>query len=192
MFRNMNAQSLWTNQKGAVAVEFSFIAIILALIMVLASELVMKQTLVGKLDRISYSLAGILRERQQLYAEREEIAPTELAEMRALAAKMLADMHYPHSEQVTIGLEALHFAPVSDLVNKNKVISLNQTIRDPGCVSPAGDLITLKDLSPLGSYGRWVPLYQVTVCLPQSSLFNIANFFRSTDQIVSYAVVMAR
>ncbi|VTR56567.1 Uncharacterised protein [Serratia fonticola] len=51
--------------------EFVFIAIALVTFIYFLGDLVMRQALIGRLDRTAYSIAGVLRERTQLYAARE-------------------------------------------------------------------------------------------------------------------------
>jgi len=50
----------------------------------------------------------------------------------------------------------------------------------------------LIDLSPRGSYGRWVPLYQVTVCLPTQSMYTRLTSEEEHPVMSSFAIVMAR
>ena len=63
MFKNMNVPNLWTDKRAAVSVEFVLISIALIFFIFFLTDLVVRQATIGKLDRVSYSVAGILRER---------------------------------------------------------------------------------------------------------------------------------
>lgn len=70
---NMNVRNLWTNRQAAVSVEFVAISIVLFIFIFFLSDLVLRQAMIGKLDRVSYSVSGVLRERIQLFDAREEL-----------------------------------------------------------------------------------------------------------------------
>lgn len=67
MFKKINQNEFIINNKGAVILELVFIVSIIALFIKLLLSMAAYQSTVGKLDRISYSIAGIVRERARLY-----------------------------------------------------------------------------------------------------------------------------
>jgi len=151
------------------------ISIVLVIFMFFLADLVLRQATVGKLDRLSYSIAGVLRERVQLYSSSEELKKHEIEQIYRLAQRMLNDMN-PEADtsQLKIQVEQLFFAPRADLTDDSKHLLPGNTwmmgVKDNDCHPPKA-LTELKELSPRGSYGRWVPLYQVTLCLPTNSWF---------------------
>ncbi|SEQ77950.1 tight adherence protein F [Rosenbergiella nectarea] len=67
----MKFYSIFTNNKGSVIVEaafiFSFLSIITVAILEYGSWLAMK----SQVERVNYSIASVLRERNELYGRRE-------------------------------------------------------------------------------------------------------------------------
>ena len=189
MFRNLNVPNLWSDRRGSVAVEFVVIAIVLIFMLLFITDLVMRQALVGKLDRVSYSVAGVLRERIQLFDARETLEQQDIEQTRRLAEKMLRDMHASADlSQLRIQVEEAHY-------NDGKGVSLYRAWRSGSagqCQAPQ-PLNQLTRLTPKGSYGRWVPLYQVTVCLPTVSWFTrLTKALDERPVMSSFAIVMAR
>ncbi|WP_306802304.1 tight adherence pilus pseudopilin TadF, partial [Escherichia coli] len=86
----MNVRNLWTNRQAAVSVEFVAISIVLFIFIFFLSDLVLRQAMIGKLDRVSYSVSGVLRERIQLFDAREELNQQDVDLTLDLAKKMLS------------------------------------------------------------------------------------------------------
>lgn len=197
MFRNMNVHSLWTDRRGSVAVEFAIISVVLITFMFFLADLVLRQATVGKLDRTTYSIAGVLRERIQLYDSNETLSQDDGTQIYRLAKRMLQDMNPGgNMAPLKIRIEQLFFAPRIDLTDNRKQplegITWMYNIHGDEC-QPARPLSELQDLSPRGSYGRWVPLYQVTLCLPTTSWYR--RLFQESEShptLSSSSIVMAR
>lgn len=196
MFRNTNVRNLWTDRRGSVAVEFTVISVFLLIFMVFLADLVIKQAMVGKLDRISYSIAGVVRERIQLYHSDETVVLEQVGDIHKLAARMLKDMDpSANTSKFTVRVEQVSFMPRTDLTNDTKYPKIGTHFivgNDDGCF-PVKELSEQIDLSPRGSYGRWVPLYQVTVCVPLPSWYSrFAKLANASPLIRSSSIVMAR
>ena len=71
MFRKNN--TLINNQGGSIIVEFAFVTFIIVLFIKLLIAIAEYQSISGKLDRLSYSAAGIIRERGRLYPHDPEL-----------------------------------------------------------------------------------------------------------------------
>ncbi|EQA2196617.1 tight adherence pilus pseudopilin TadF [Escherichia coli] len=56
----MNVRNLWTNRQAAVSVEFVAISIVLFIFIFFLSDLVLRQAMIGKLDRVSYLFRAFL------------------------------------------------------------------------------------------------------------------------------------
>jgi tight adherence protein F len=196
LFRNMNVQNLWTDRKAAVAVEFVLISIALFLFLFFLSDLVLRQAMIGKLDRVSYSVSGVLRERIQLFEGREELQQNDIDAALGLAKRMLKDMtESADLSQLQMVVEELHFDDPVRLGDTSKVIKIYKSWRSgsgKAQCSPPQPLNQLTQLTPKGSYGRWVPLYQVTVCLPTISWFTRLTSTEQTPTMSSFAIVMLR
>lgn len=199
MSRNMNVPNLWTDTRASVTIEFVFVSIAMLFFILFFADLVKVQSETGKLDRLSYSIAGVLRERVQLFSAREQLNQKDIEQVTSLARRILKDMQFSTDENVNalqVNVQELHFYTSSDIQNNVKSVKLYKQWMSNGGNSqvchPPDNLNDLSNLSPKGSYGRWVPLYQVTVCMPSSGLF--ARLFSKEDKsyISSFAIVMLR
>lgn len=196
MFRNMNVQNLWTDRRAAVSVEFVMISIVLFFFIFFLSDLVLREAMTGKLDRVSYSVSGVLRERIQLFEARENLNQQDVDASLGLAKRMLTDMtDNADLSELQIVVEELHFKDPISLGDTSKEISMYKRWTSgsgKGACSPPQQLNQLTQLTPKGSYGRWVPLYQVTVCLPTISWFTRLTSVGQTPLMSSFAIVMLR
>lgn len=196
MFRNMNVQNLWTDRRAAVSVEFVLISIALFFFIFFLSDLVLRQAMTGKLDRVVYSLSGVLRERIQLFDARENLSQQDVDTSLSLAKRMLTDMtENADLSDLQLVVEEVHFKDPISLGDTSKEISMYKqwtSGNSKGECAPPKALNQLTQLTPKGSYGRWVPLYQVTVCLPTISWFTRLTSVGQTPQMSSFAIVMLR
>lgn len=197
MFRNMNVRNLWTNQRASITVEFVFISIALITFMYFLGDLVLRQAMTGRLDRTSYSIAGVLRERIQLFDGREALTQNDVDMALSLTKKMLKDMD-PNVDLQSIGLsvEEMHFYEPTNLHDTTKRLKYyhkwNANSSAATCSAPQ-PLTGLQELSPKGSYGRWVPLYQLSVCLPTTSWYTrLTTGVWISPVMSSFAIVMLR
>ncbi|MFI8416075.1 tight adherence pilus pseudopilin TadF [Serratia sp. NPDC078593] len=179
-----------------MAVEFVVISIVLIFMVLFMADLVMRQAMVGKLDRVSYSVAGVLRERIQLFDARERLEQKDIDQSRRLAEKMLRDMHANADlSKLRVQVEEIHFNDPSSLSDTSKKVVLYRTWRSGSageCQAPQ-PLNQLTQLTPKGSYGRWVPLYQVSICLPTVSWFTrLTKALDERPVMSSFAIVMVR
>ncbi|SEQ84143.1 tight adherence pilus pseudopilin TadF [Basfia succiniciproducens] len=154
-------------QRGSVTIEFVFMLILLILILAFMTDLAMLRSTTGRLDNISYSLANILRERTQLYDGKENLA-TENVNNRdvnnfKLLAKRMAFGDKNSNKEIYVVLEYL--APQN---------SVYRIIGDSAKCEPYDSLQGLENLSPRSEINdtRKIPLYQVTVCVPNYSFFS--------------------
>ncbi|MGQ8774466.1 tight adherence pilus pseudopilin TadF [Serratia sp. NA_112.1] len=192
----MNVRNLWIDQRASVAVEFVVISMVLFLFIFFLADLVMRQAMIGKLDRVSYSVAGVLRERIQLYDAREQLTQQDVDQSRALAQRILSDMdNKADLSQLGVTVEEIHFYNPVDLSDDSKRMKFYRNWHSGVTAScaPPQSLQTLQQLTPKGSYGRWVPLYQVTVCLPTVSWFTrLTTGLGQTPLMSSFSIVMLR
>ena len=162
------------------------------------TDLVIRQATTGRLDRVAYSVAGTLRERIQLYNARERLSQRDVDQITNLAARMLTDMQQDTDlSKLMLRVEELHFEDTVTVGSNSKVIKFYRSwqsgSRSGSRCSPPQPLNMLTQLTPKGSYGRWVPLYQVTVCLPTTSWYTKLTSSKADEpQLSSYAIVMAR
>ncbi|PHZ28848.1 tight adherence pilus pseudopilin TadF [Yersinia bercovieri] len=163
MYKKIKRNNFILNCHGSVIIEFAFAVFIITLLIKVLLSVATYQSTVGKLDRISYSIAGIVRERSKLYGSDYRLTQMQVDELKRLAEKMLLNTGMK-SSNLAITIETLHFLPsnpeIKDIDNQNTVsVSL-------GSCQPIRPLSKMINLSPYAHTGRWIPLYQVTLCLP--------------------------
>lgn len=191
MYKKINHNSFIVSRSGAVIVEFVFVIFIMTLLIKILITVTAYQSTVGKLDRLSYSLAGIVRERNNLYSSDHDLTQAQVAELKQLAEKILLNSGVD-SNNLAIRIETLHFIPSASGIRnidnqKTKSLSI-------GVCQPTRQLNDMQDLSPYANKtGRWIPLYQVTLCLPTAPWYNtLFNGGGTATPIKSSAVTIER
>ncbi|CNH46349.1 tight adherence pilus pseudopilin TadF [Yersinia pekkanenii] len=178
MHRKINNEYFITNRDGAIIVEFVFVILIITIFIKTLISVAQYQSTVGKLDRISYSLAGIVRERDRLYENSNILTQSNVNQLNILANNMLLASGI-NNDNFEIMVETLHFntsTPEDKIIDNTKSASLGSET----CL-PTKPLREMVDLSPYGNRGRWIPLYQVTLCLPAPAWYQ--SLFRLTGTI---------
>ncbi|MDG2955107.1 tight adherence pilus pseudopilin TadF [Bisgaard Taxon 10/6] len=177
-------------QSGSVTIEFVFMLILLILILAFMADLAILRSTAGRLDNISYSLANILRERTQLYEGNENLATDrvnnrDVTQFKSLATRMaFGDKN--SSKKIYVVLEYL--APEN---------SIYRIIGDTDKCKPYEALQNLVNLSPRSEINnsRKIPLYQVTVCVPNYSFFStlVPGVAKNMDETVrSSSITVSR
>lgn len=177
-------------QSGSVTIEFVFMLILLILILAFMADLAILRSTAGRLDNISYSLANILRERTQLYNGNENLATEQVnnrdvTQFKSLATRMaFGDKN--SSKKIYVVLEYL--APEN---------STYRIIGDTDKCKPYEALQNLVNLSPRSEMNnsRKIPLYQVTVCVPNYSFFStlVPGVAKNMDETVrSSSITVSR
>ncbi|WP_145509434.1 MULTISPECIES: tight adherence pilus pseudopilin TadF [Yersinia] len=165
MYKKNNQINIIKNTHGAIIVEFVFVIFIMTIFIKTLISVSNYYSNVGKLDRISYSLAGIVRERARLYNNDYILTQEKVNQIKQLADNMLLNSGNP-VHNLAINIETLHFnqtessAVTSKSIDNTKSLSFNV-----GTCEPNRPLNELAQLSTFSNAGRWIPLYQVTLCL---------------------------
>ena len=193
MYKKINNIDFIKNNSGSAIIEFSLVIFIIMLLIKLFISVTEYQSTIGKLDRISYSLAGIIRERNRLYSDDEMLTQNNVNDLASLANNMLLTSGIS-SNNFAITVETLHFNPTESAAPGNKIINDTKSEEfSVGTCHPIRSLREMADLSPYSNRGRWVPLYQVTLCLPAptgyQALFSQAE---SIPILRSYAITIER
>lgn len=190
MYKKTNHVNFVLNCRGAAIVEFVFVVFIITLLIKVLITVATYQATVGKLDRISYSIAGIVRERERLYGGNERLSQAQYNELTELTKKMLSDSGLSN-RNITMKIENLSFTNATGL--KEPDIH-NSPEYSSGSCEPTRSLKDMTQLSPYSNSGRWIPLYQVTLCLlPTASWYNmLINQGGAATPITSSAVTIGR
>ncbi|WP_246580125.1 tight adherence pilus pseudopilin TadF [Candidatus Sodalis endolongispinus] len=155
----------------------------------------------GKLDRLSYSLAGILRERSVLYPRHQRLTSADVDDLYAIAKGVLHDMNSSvDSSNLTIKAEEIYFPRETALnsVHSNRAAlaagngnpiytSYRAGKGDDTCESSI-ERTTLENLSPTTPQDGKIPIYQVTVCYS----VDIGQALPKLGNITSHAIAVAR
>ncbi|CNC64814.1 putative tight adherance operon protein [Yersinia intermedia] len=181
MYKKINNIDFIKNNSGSAIIEFSLVIFIIMLLIKLFISVTEYQSTIGKLDRISYSLAGIIRERNRLYSDDEMLTQNNVNDLVSLANNMLLTSGIS-SNNFAITVETLHFNPTESAAPGNKIINDTKSEEfSVGTCHPIRSLREMADLSPYSNRGRWVPLYQVTLCLPAPTGYQA--LFSQTESI---------
>ncbi|WP_394209275.1 tight adherence pilus pseudopilin TadF [Enterovibrio calviensis] len=152
-----------SKQRGVFIIELTMILLVLSLIIVFTMDVVVKQTVKGKLDRLSYSLVSLLRERSQLFEGNETMTFDEAAKSFSLIQRSLnSTMGNFDISRLGMVIEQQRFD-----ANKNPITAVvNQHIFTLGAYScePEEPLRQKMDLSPVTQFDNKLALYQVTLC----------------------------
>jgi tight adherence protein F len=184
------------------------------MIMFYFADLIKMQAQIGKMERTVYSISGILRERTQLYKTEtnsdnqnyEVVKPEDVADLLKLAQQMLRNMSFSEElvNGVSLRVEQVHFEPwtFNDNTKKwNKPLTIASEKSQPVMAGSAGDACKARidltsdqavlEMVPKSSFNRWIPLYQVILCMPPVELFNPLLRLNNRNNI-SYSIVMVR
>lgn len=193
MCKKTNPKNLLSNTHGAVIVEFSFIIFVIIIFIKTLLSVSEYYSTIGKLDRISYSLAGIVRERTLLYKSDNELTQLQVDQLKKLAENMLSNSGLAE-DNLAIKIETVHFNPTQSSAVGNKIINNAKSLSfNIGSCGPDKPLRELIQLSSFSNTGRWIPLYQVTLCLPANTWYNtLFNQKGATTFIKSSAMTIER
>ncbi|HDL6963597.1 TPA: hypothetical protein PXM28_002931 [Yersinia enterocolitica] len=193
MHKKINPKNLLSDTHGAVIIEFVFIVFIMITFMKVLISVSEHYSTIGKLDRISYSLSGIIRERTRLFYGDNKLTEEQVSKLKMLADKMLSNSGLSKPD-VAITIETVNFNPTQSPTVENKVIDDTKSLSfSIGSCEPDKPLKELTQLSAFSNAGRWMPLYQVTLCLPTSTWYDtLFGQGGNTISIKSSAITIER
>lgn len=153
MYKKINNIDFIKNNNGSAIIEFSFVILIIMLLIKLLISVTEHQSTIGKLDRISYSLAGIVRERNRLYSDDKMLTQNNVNDLTNLAHNMLSTSGIS-SNNFAITVETLHFNPTESAEPNNKIIDDTK--------SEEFSVGTCHPITSLRHCVKW-PIYHLTV-----------------------------
>ncbi|CNK98424.1 MULTISPECIES: tight adherence pilus pseudopilin TadF [Yersinia] len=193
MYKKINHSHFVKDFHGAIVIEFVWVFLIISIFIKAMIFVAENYSTMGKLDRISYSLAGIIRERTKLYNDDGLLTQTQAEQLKMLADKMLLSSGFS-PQDLSIKIETLHFMPEdSSNIGERAIDNTKSLSFNVGPCEPQKPLQELKNLSSFSNAGRWIPLYQVTLCLSASThSVTLSNFGWPTIPIMSSAITIER
>ncbi|CBG90853.1 tight adherence pilus pseudopilin TadF [Citrobacter rodentium] len=168
-FNNLNFVAN-KNEDGSVSIEFSFVMLIFILIMYLVTDFGMAIVKQGRLERTSHTLASLVRERRALYQANETLTQEEVDELLEIGKNLQKEA------DINLTIDALYLTPTQEGQSASVTASTLTFNAGNGKCQPnnvAANDVQWQKLSPYAaSTERWVPIYRVRVCIPDtSSLF---------------------
>ncbi|MCW2488710.1 hypothetical protein J5069_22680 [Candidatus Symbiopectobacterium sp. NZEC127] len=162
------------SEKGSVVIEFIFYFFSIMLLCFLLIDYSRYFLNKGYMERVSQSLASVLRERTALYQGKEVLTQDDVDQLDMLAAMLLAETHI--GKKYNLYVDAIYFddAAKSEKKLKGSPIAFTvDNVKDDYCPKSdfAKDFTKRIPLSPFSHAdtasvqgGRWLPVYQVTLC----------------------------
>ena len=185
----------YRQQKGAVTIEFAFMLLLLCLLIAFMADLFIARSTIGKLDRTSYSLLNVVKERA--YSEPQDGKIEDLAGQQEITklTKLANKLVYGDAKdtRVQVVVEAIKFPdikvsqPAVDKrelppgIKTKELASSTEALKKCKTTTPKLEDIALS-VTPFSEFNRFVTLYRVTVCIPQggSMFLTLSSFFDSS------------
>lgn len=179
-------------QRGNFTVEFSIVGVFLSLLIVFTGDLIMKLSMKGKLERLSYSIASVIKERTQLFEEEEYAVDDDQAKEAYQIVVNSLNRSMGHFDQDDFGFDLKvrqrsYYGLGNQLIevsNWNSATTLGIGLACPG-VTPGVDLLFQT------SWGRSATLYQVTLCYRSTNWFG-SLFGKDYSLVAANAFTLAR
>jgi len=167
-------------QQGVFAIEMSFVLFFIAALLLFTGDIAFKLFNRVELDRASYSLVNIVKERTRFYHKRFELNRQDIDDMQILASRLLTG-NRPYGLRV-------------ESLNKGVLQTFNRTVAQGPTCNNADSLkqASRSQLVPKNLAGKLFPLYQVTLCYEVDSWFE--QFFGKQKQthLQSTSVIVGR
>lgn len=173
-------------QKGNFTIEFAMIGVFLSLIFVFSSDVIIKMSIKGKLDRLSYSLVSVLKERTQLYGAGGFITRSEATAISDIAENSLQrTLSSYDSSKFGLIIEELTFKGIG---MPNRV---NQYFYRAKCETH-NRLTDLQSLSVVTIWDRQTSLYRITLCYMTDNMISDLLDITDFDEVNSSSVIIGR
>ncbi|BBV76437.1 hypothetical protein GR294_23955 [Raoultella sp. Lac2] len=163
------------DDRGSVAIEAGLYFVVFFVLCALLVDFSAVFLNKSYLERVTHSLASVVRERSVFYGEREELSQQEVSDLYDLAGVLLEESRLAGSRYQLV-VEAAFFQSSGSKAQKN-LLNTQSFSRGTGICRSRVAITSaqIAALSPWDTKGRWLPVYQVTMCLPGGeSLFKRA------------------
>lgn len=176
--------------RGSVVVEAAFIFSFLSILTVGCIEYGQWFANQSQVDRVSYSISSLIRERTLFYNKREAFSQDDVKQLYEMAKYLT---YHQYDSGLCIRVESVFFASEA-----SKKISSYQSLNYGSKICNNLKITSLKEkvnLSPFSSRQRWLPLYQVTLVVPSpkgnlDKLLKMVNVL--PENIISHNIVLVR
>lgn len=175
---------------GAFTVELALVATVLSLLLSFTGDIVVKLSMRGKLDRLSFSAVSIIKERTQLYANVDELTQQDVDRVFSLLSDSLA--------RTTGNYQSNRFSGLVEeqLYDGTTALASNQFVPSGAASSscrPTQSLAQIRDqVGVVTSWGRNARLYRITLCYETGSWFGQVIGSDQFRHVSSSAVIIGR
>ncbi len=170
--------STLTKQRGNFTIEFAIVGVFFALLLVFSGDLIVKLSTKGKLERLSYSIVSIIKERTQLFSDGSDdsdaiyvVSDPQAREAYTITVNSLKrTMSNFDSSKFGFDLKVRqrsNYGKGDSLVKVSDWNSTEQGISGATCSGGEPDI----DLIFQTSWGRSATVYQVTLCYDTDNWF---------------------
>jgi tight adherence protein F len=172
-------------QRGTFAIELAFVLVCLCAIFLFSTDLSYQLLVRAKLDRSSFALVNILKERSRYFdgdvseGRNISVSSTELNDFKAVASRMLA----MPVDKVALRIESLDGKSIAAEYSTEEFKALS---------CGADDIVDYADLAPEDK-GTVYPLYRITLCEQHDSWFSsFVVGAKPSSTIVSSSIIAGR
>ena len=139
-------------QAGVFSIEMAFVLIGMCAALYFCFDLGYQQIRKSQLERVSYSLVSVLKERTLFYQKKEQVSTEEVNDLHLLAVRLL---NIKNNSQVSV--------VVDQRIQGQPSTQIRSTISQVISCKPHQMLSDKFDIT-LEKTGKKAPVYQVTVC----------------------------
>ncbi|MFM2483653.1 tight adherence pilus pseudopilin TadF [Celerinatantimonas yamalensis] len=158
--------------RGVFTIEFAIIALFMSTVIVFTSDMVIKQSVEGMLDRMSYSAVSVLKERTQLYDKDEQMDSSQVDTIDKIVQTSLArTMPSFQPSRYSAYYQQITFAGVNTKQSSMSEKDVIEGSHNAACTPPNQLKSIAANLSPITNEGRRAPLFQVTLCYRTDNWF---------------------
>lgn len=181
----MKEINLKSNQTGVFTIEFAIVGLLLGVLIMFTGDVLVKLSMKGKLDRLSYSAASLVKERTQLYGEDYVTTGADADIVFTVISRSLERTTGQYElERFGMVIEEQTYAADS---TPNALRTMNRGGRDCNLDETLGDIEN--GLTVETSWGRQTTLYRVTLCyftdnIVEDLLDNGFNIVSSSSVII--------
>ncbi|WP_419852663.1 tight adherence pilus pseudopilin TadF [Actinobacillus pleuropneumoniae] len=169
-------KQLLNNNQGSVTVEFIFIFFLFSVLLIFLVDVAILQSTTGKLQRTSYSLLNVVKERNISDGGKEDVTKADVDKLKKLAVKLMGE-----ADENLIDVTVTYYGfdpikpqdPSGSATRPEKKLKSSEHSTNSQCKAAYSTNIT--EAAPLtenfkGS-NRYAAIYYVTVCRKMTNLF---------------------
>jgi tight adherence protein F len=171
--------------RGNFSVEFAIVGLAFSFLLVFSADVIIKLAIKGKLERMAYSAASVIKERTQLFDEIYTIDKDTSTEGEStynyVKASMARTINNFNSESFGFSLDVFTYEDSTvTLDNAYAANTIACTIKEPA-----------DDLFITTGWGNTLTLYQVTLCYETDNWYG-SLVGETFNRVSTYAAVMGR